>query len=208
MQERRCIIFCAGEEGELPFEITEQDFIICCDAGFEAAERKGVLPDLILGDFDSCHGKPPKGVEIMRYPVEKDDTDSMLALREGLRRGYRSFVLLFSLGGRLDHTIANLQTLAFLEENDAQGILIGPRDTVRLLKNSEVEIHKREGYTLSIFAFRGTAYGVTLTGMQYPLQNATVTEAFPIGLGNHIVNPIGKISVSNGTLLVVESLIN
>lgn len=204
----RCIVICAGEYGQIDFFPSQDDFIICCDAGYLAAERLGITPDLLVGDFDSYSGALPEKIEVLRFPVEKDDTDSILALREGLKRGYMDFVLLFALGGRLDHTYANLQALAFLEEYGASGTIIGPHDTVRLLKNGTVDIARREGYTISIFAYSGDAVGVSLRGMKYPLKNATVTEKFPIGLGNYITAPVGGISVLSGTLLVIESKIN
>ena len=206
--ERRCVVFCAGEEGDIDFLTTPEDFIICCDAGFTAAKRRGITPDLLIGDFDSYREPLPDSVETLRFPVEKDDTDSMLALREGLRRGYRRFVLLFALGGRLDHTLGNLQAGAFLEYLGASGILIGPRDRVQLLKNGTLNIPRDNAYTFSIFAYAGKAVGVTLKGMQYPLNDAVVTETFPLGLGNHIIEPMGRVSVLDGTLLVVESKIN
>ncbi|HWP50429.1 MAG TPA: thiamine diphosphokinase [Clostridia bacterium] len=206
--ERRCVVFCAGEDGDIDFPVTPEDFIICCDAGFVAAKRRGISPDLLIGDFDSYREPLPETVETLRFPVEKDDTDSMLALREGLRRGYKNFVLLFALGGRLDHTLANLQTLTFLEEFGASGMIIGPRDRVQLLKNGALDIPRCNEYTLSIFAYAGKAIGVSLKGMQYPLNDAVITESFPIGLGNHIIEPMGRVSVLDGTLLVVESKIN
>lgn len=205
---RRCVVFCAGEEGEIDFAVTPEDFVICCDAGYLAAKGRGITPDLLIGDFDSYREPLPDSVETLHFPVEKDDTDSMLALREGLRRGYKEFVLLFALGGRLDHTLANLQALAFLEEFGASGLIIGPRDRVQLLKNGTLDIPRRSAYTLSIFAYGGKAIGVTLKGMQYPLNDAVVTETFPIGLGNHIIEPVGRVSVLDGLLLVVESKIN
>lgn len=206
--KRRCVIFCAGEREKTAFRPDGDDFVICCDAGYSAAAELGITPDLIMGDFDSCHDPLPSGVEVMRFPVEKDDTDSMLAVREGLKRGFRDFVLLFSLGGRLDHTVANIQTLAFLRQHGADGLLVGPRDTVRLLENGSLTLGRDTGRTFSIFAFGGTARGVTLTGMQYPLDNAEVTENFPIGLGNHILEPQGSVTVADGRLLVIESEIN
>ncbi len=208
---RRCVVFCAGEAGPLPpgFSIREDDLLIACDAGYRNAIRMGVIPHLLMGDFDSLDGALPDGIETVRFPVEKDDTDSMLALREGLRRGCRSFVLLFPLGGRLDHTIANIQTLAFLQEHGADGMLLGPDDTVRLLTGpASLSLPRREGMTLSVFAYGCEARGVTLTGMQYPLQDAVVTDSFPIGLGNHILSPEGGISLREGRLLVIESRIN
>ncbi|MEG1774722.1 MAG: thiamine diphosphokinase, partial [Oscillospiraceae bacterium] len=107
----RCVIVCAGERGALEFSSRPDDFVICCDEGLNAAKEIGLRPDLLLGDFDSIQTPLPQDILTMRFPVEKDDTDSMLAVREGLRRGCTEFVLLFSLGGRLDHTLANIQAL-------------------------------------------------------------------------------------------------
>ena len=100
---KRCVVVCAGEYGPIEHERLHDDFVICCDGGYKAAVAMGLKPDLLVGDFDSLQEPLPKNVEILRFPIEKDDTDSMLAVREGLRRGYSRFVLLFSLGGRLDH---------------------------------------------------------------------------------------------------------
>lgn len=207
MEKTRCVIICAGEQGNMTFSPESTDFVICCDAGYKAAERLGITPDLIMGDFDSYGGELPDNVESIHFPVEKDDTDSMLAIREGLARGFKDFVLLFSLGGRLDHTMANIQALAFLMENGAEGELVGPDDRVRLLKNGKREIPYREGWNFSLFAFGDKAEGVTLTGMQYLLMNYTVTQSFPIGMGNHIIGPKGSVFVRNGTLLLMESRI-
>lgn len=207
MEKQRCVVICAGEQGDMTFSPEKTDFVICCDAGLRAAERLGITPDLIMGDFDSYEGELPEGIETKRFPVEKDDTDSMLALREGLKRGFKNFLLLFSLGGRLDHTMANIQALAFLEENGACGELLGAEDSVKLLKNGKMEIPYREGWNFSLFAFGQTARGVTLTGMQYPLENADITQSFPIGMGNHLIAPKGSVSVREGALLIMRSKI-
>ena len=204
----RCVIICAGEYAPIDIAFEKDDFIICCDAGYKAAEAMGIKPDLIMGDFDSYGGQLPEDIPIMRYPVEKDDTDSMLAIREGLNRGYKDFVLLFALGGRLDHTFANIQTLAFMQQHGADGVLIGPRDTVRLLTNGTLTLKRDESRTFSAFAFGKNAKGVTLKGMQYPLDNDEITQSFPIGLGNHITEPEATVTVTDGTLVIIESEIN
>jgi thiamine pyrophosphokinase len=205
---RRCVVFCAGEFGPVDFASESGDLVICCDAGLLAAQKMGITPDLLVGDFDSLDRPPPADLAVLRFPAEKDDTDSLLAVREGLRRGCRRFVLLFSLGGRLDHTLANIQTLAFLLGRGADGMLVGPFDTVRLLKNSRIELARRKGYTLSVFSYDRCARGVTLTGVQYPLTGAAVENSFPIGLANRIVEPTAGVSVEDGTLVIVESRIN
>jgi thiamine pyrophosphokinase len=190
------------------FSQREGDFVICCDAGLQAAQKWGISPDLIVGDFDSAAPPAESDVPVLRFPVMKDETDSMLAAREGLRRGFGDFVLLFSLGGRLDHTVANIQTLAFLEKHGARGALIGPRDTVRLLRNEKLHIPRREDRTLSVFAYGGQARGVTLNGVLYPLEDATLDTSFPLGVGNHVTAPKATVSVADGTLLLIESQLN
>lgn len=202
---KRCVIVCAGEKGELAFSQTPEDFVICCDAGYLTAQERGIAPDLLLGDFDSYEGELPDDLPVQRFPVEKDDTDTMLALREGLRRGYREFLLLFSLGGRLDHTIANLQCLAFLAAHGARGELWGPQDRVYWVENTVRRFPHRPGYNLSVFCYGAAAEEVTLTGVQYPLSHGRLTNRFPIGLGNHITADEAVVSVGNGTLLVLES---
>jgi thiamine pyrophosphokinase len=202
---KRCVVVCAGEYGPIEHERMEDDFVICCDGGYKAAVDMGLTPDLLVGDFDSLKEPLPKNVEILRFPTEKDDTDSMLAVREGLRRGYRIFVLLFSLGGRLDHTVANIQLLGFLLEHGANGELIGPNDRVVLIQNETAYFPKKPNETLSVFAWEQGAGRVTLKGVQYPLDKAVLTTRFPLGAGNHITEKAAQITVENGTLLVVCS---
>ena len=202
---KRCVVVCAGEYGPIEYERLDGDFVICCDGGYKAAVKMGLKPDLLVGDFDSLQEPLPKNVGILRFPVEKDDTDSMLAVREGLRLGYSRFVLLFSLGGRLDHTIANLQLLGFLLNHKAKGELIGPNDRVFLLHNETLTLKQKPNETLSVFAWEQDANGVTLEGVQYPLKKASLQVRFPLGAGNHITGGQAKIEVEDGMLLVVCS---
>ena len=203
----RCVIICAGEHGPINFTFMPDDFLICCDAGLSIARQMGLRPDLIIGDFDSLEQPLPDDIPVMHFPVEKDDTDSMLAVREGLRRGFDDFALLFSLGGRLDHTFSNLQTLDFILTSGAIGQLVGPQDEVHMIRNGTAEFPFREGYALSVFCWDGPAEGVTLRGVQYPLDGTRIQSSFPIGACNHIVAPQASVMVEHGTLLVICSRI-
>lgn len=119
-----CYIVGAMEPGELRFAPHRPRLVIAADRGLYYLERRGIRPDLIVGDFDSL-GRTPEGENVLRHPVEKDDTDMLLAVKEGLARGLKTFVLYGGLGGRPDHAYANLQTLTFLAERGAAGYLLG-----------------------------------------------------------------------------------
>ena len=119
-----CVIVGAGELEDAVIRRREGDLVIAADGGLKYLERAGIAPDIALGDFDSL-GYRPNLPEVIYHPPEKDDTDTMLAVREGFARGFDTFVIYAGLGGRLDHTVANLQTLAFIAENGGRGYLVG-----------------------------------------------------------------------------------
>lgn len=123
MNMERCFIFAAGSFYGLRERPAPGDLVIAADAGYRACQREGIVPDLLLGDFDSM--EPPEGfAQLLRLPVEKDDTDTLAAIRAGLERGCTDFRIYGGTGGkRLDHTLANLQSLLFLRRRGARGFL-------------------------------------------------------------------------------------
>ena len=177
-------------------------YVVAADKGLLQLRDRGVEPDLVVGDFDSL-GYVPEARELVRHPVEKDDTDMMLAVREGLRRGYRTFILYGGLGGRLDHTLANVQTLGFLAAHGARGLLVGEGTAVTLLENGAMRFPATAKGTLSVFCFGDEAEGVTETGLHYPLENACLTNAFPLGVSNAFCGRESEVSVQNGKLLLL-----
>ena len=198
---KKCIIFCAAEFEALAEPVTAQDLVIAADGGLRHTEKLGIRPDVILGDFDSL-GYAPEGANV--FPVEKDDTDAMLAVRKGLELGCREFVLYGSLDGpRLDHTVANFQTLQFLCDRDAFGILSGVSTMATVVKNGTLSFPAGCEGTVSIFCMGADAVGVTLKGLYYPLENGTLTPGFPLGVSNHFTGEPAQITVSDGSLLVI-----
>ena len=196
-----CIIFCASEFDGLLQPLCEGDFVLAADGGLLHTQSLGLEPDEILGDFDSL-GFTPEGANV--FPVEKDDTDAMLAVRRGLSLGYESFLLYGALGGsRLDHTVANFQTLQFLADRGARGYLIGKRELVTVVKNGSLSFPRGGSGTLSVFCLGPDAQGVTLEGLYYPLKNGTLTSGFPLGVSNHFTGEPARISVNQGSLLVI-----
>ena len=197
----KCIVFCAAGFDKLAEPLNREDFVIAADGGLVHTEKLNITPNEILGDFDSL-GYAPQGANV--FPVEKDDTDAMLAVRRGLSLGYREFVLYGSLDGpRLDHTVANFQTLQYLADRDAAGYLVGKDYLVTVVKNGSLSFPEEAKGTVSVFCMGNDAKGVTLEGLYYPLENGTLTAGFPLGVSNHFTGQAAGITVRDGSLLVL-----
>lgn len=196
----RCLIFCAGEFDGFLFPILEEDLILAADGGYRYVNQCGLKPHFILGDFDSL-GYKPEGAQI--YPVEKDDTDTGLAIKLGLEKGCREFILYAGLeGSRLDHTVANYQSLFYLAQQGAQGFLVGASSVVTLIHNSSLFFPGQPKGDLSVFAIGGRAEGVSISGAKYTLQNSSLSDDFPLGVSNCFCEQPCRISVEKGSLLV------
>lgn len=196
-----CVIFCAAAFDTLARPVEPEDYIIAADGGLRHTQALGLTPRETLGDFDSL-GYTPSGAKV--FPVEKDDTDSMLAVRRGLALGYREFLLYGSLDGpRLDHTVANFQTLQFLADRDAYGYLIGKDTLVTVIKNGCLQFPAGCFGTISVFCLGSPARGVTERGLYYPLEDGVLTSGFPLGASNHFTGEEASISVRDGSLLVL-----
>lgn len=177
------------------------DLVIAADGGLRHVEKQGITPDLIVGDFDSL-GTPPAGDNVAVYPVEKDDTDVMLALKLGFERGFREFRLLAGTGGRSDHTIANLQALLWLAARGGRGVLVGEGECFTVLRDGALTFSPRDEGVVSVFAFGGEARGVSLTGLQYPLSDGVLSPDFPLGVSNHFTGESARVEVTDGALLI------
>ena len=199
-----CWIVGAGDFWPSAFTPRPGDFVIAADGGLAHLQRIGATADLALGDFDSL-GHVPKGENVLTYPPEKDDTDMMLAVKEGLRRGYGRFALLGGLGGRLGHTLANVQALMYLAKHGARGLLIGERETVTAVTDGEIRFSSAHAGYISIFCLDAPAKGVTLRGLKYPLEDAVLTSSVALGVSNEFTGAEAVVSVSSGTLVIVWS---
>ena len=197
----RCYIAGAGEfcGRELP---EPGDYVIAADGGFTCLAERGITPDIVVGDFDSL-GEAPNHPNVARSPAEKDDTDMMLAVKEGLAHGCDTFTIDGGLGGRLDHMLANIQALTYISKRGARGVLIG-RD-MRVTAVTDGSIYFRAGMSgvISVFCAGGRAEGVTLEGLKYPLDSAVLTNDHPLGVSNEFTGEPATITVRNGTLVVV-----
>ena len=152
--------------------------------------------------MDSITSAIPGGIEVIRLPVDKDDTDTHYCAKLALERGYNSITIAGGMSGRFDHTLANLHTLAFLANNGAQACMID-RDACVHVCTARLELKLPIGCVLSLFAYGGEAQGVSITGVKFPLEKATLTPDFPLGASNVTVLPNVCVSVGGGLLYVV-----
>lgn len=200
---RPCWIFAGAPDDGFTTLPPDNAYIIAADSGYLAVKRSGLTPDLVLGDFDSLAGKPDCG-EIITAPAEKDDTDTMLAVKTALERGYTDISIVGSIGGRLDHTYANIQTLAYILKNEGSGRLIGVNDTVELLDVGEYIYERKDSMYLSLFSY-GESAVLTTSGTRYNVEQYRLDNAFPLGVSNEITGDKCMISVHEGQILVVFS---
>lgn len=197
-----CWIFGAGSFYGLPARPAEGDLVIAADGGLEHCRAAGILPDLIIGDFDSLAAIPHQD-NVIHLPVEKDDTDMLAAIRIGLERGCRRFRLYGGTGGRRpEHTLANLQCLLFLAKRDAVGWLYDETTVCTVLRNGTLTFSAERRGNLSVFAMDGPARGIDLRGLKYSLENAVLTPDYPLGVSNSFTGEAAEITVRDGTLLI------
>lgn len=203
----KCLIVGGGKisDNEWLRSVSKQyDFIIASDKGYTTLKRADIAIDIAIGDFDSL-GYVPDDVKVIKLKVEKDDTDTMSAVRYALDNGAKEITLAGGIGGRLDHTIANIQTLSFIVSHNAVGRLIDENNEIIGLASGEYEFNRRKGYSLSVFSMSDEVTGLCEKGVKYPLNNAVLTNKFPMGVSNEIIKDSAFISFKSGIVLVCFS---
>ena len=199
-----CYIVGAGEfYGE--FTPTKGDLVIAADGGYSKLTELGITPDVLVGDMDSLPCRlPAEGVEIIRHPVEKDETDAYLAYRIGRERGYTDFMLYGGVGGRPDHTFANY-SLLYGAKLDGYNITLVDKDyDIFVINNESVTLIGERGKTFSVFAIGGECSSVTIQGAKYCCESVTLTEAFSLGVSNSFVDTPVYVSAEGGALLIMK----
>lgn len=207
-KKRRCVIVGAGEINDRAGAaalLREGDFLVCADGGLRHMALFGRRPDLIVGDFDSFSGPLPEDVETLRYKSEKNETDTILCAQQGLARGSRDFLLLGCTGGRADHTVANYCALLYIRRRGGSAWLWGDDGEATVIENESIRLKRRPGRYVSVFPFGCEARGVTEEGLKYPLENATLSAEFPLGVSNEFREGEASVSVADGALLILLS---
>lgn len=214
--DKICCIISGGDINRtlLQENKTKYDCFIAADSGFEKAISSGIHPSVLVGDFDSISqssfhtvaGNPDK-LKIVPYPVDKDFSDTHLAIEEGIKLGYTHFHVYGALGGdRFSHSVSNLQTLCFMKKKGIHVTLIGEKEIIHLIENETLTLAPPLHSTFSVFSLSEETKGVTITGAKYPLNNATLTNTNPLGLSNQSNEKEISISAGNGQLLVILEL--
>lgn len=196
-----CSIICGSPDGELPEK--PEGLIICADRGLDYALAAGITPDIIVGDFDSAEKEPPEGIRVIRVDPIKDDTDTILACETAIDEGCDEIRLYCALGGRPDHSIANIQTLELLRKRGVSGVIIGKGTRIYLVHENEAVIPRFKGY-VSVFSY-GETCTVSEYGMKYGLVRYRLDNGYPLGVSNEVEGEEGHIIVHAGTALIVES---
>ena len=197
-----CLIVSGGEYSPLPLELEPPAFVIACDRGWRWAERLGLRPDLVVGDFDSA--PPPEELPVERHPTRKDDTDTMLALRRAIELGWRELAVCCALGGRFDHAFANVQAAAWAVRRGGRVRLLGKGTEILVFGGGVERFPRREGWSLSLFSLSDRCDGVTVTGTKYACEDVLLTGDFPLGVSNVWASEEAEVRVSNGVLAVVQ----
>lgn len=180
-------------------------YLIAADCGLKILEKLNITPDLIIGDFDSC--KKPKNAkcEVLTFKVEKDDTDTMLCIKHALENGFNNITIISGVGGRLDHTIANIQSLCLILNRGAKGRILSDGTEIYLIAKGEHVFEKREGFSMSLFSYSESVLKLSIAGAKYNTNKIDIDNAFPIGVSNEITENECCISFEGGMLLVVFS---
>lgn len=202
MGKTTCYVFGAGEYYEAPPIPEKGDLVIVADGGYDKIRGFAIEADLLVGDFDSLRSKPDC-VDIMTLPEEKDDTDMMVAIQEGYKRGGRVFHIYGGTGGRFDHTVSNVQCLAYLTTLGAWGFLYERDSVITAMAAGEIHFPAEARGMLSVFAYTEEACGVTEEGFKYSLKEATLRSTYPMGVSNEFVGVPSRIAVRSGILLLV-----
>ena len=183
--------------------LKDNDYIIFCDSGLMHIRDLNVKPNLIVGDFDSAEN-PNMDVETIVLPCEKDDTDTYFAAKEGLKRGFREFLLIGVVGARLDHTLGNVSILLYLQSNSAKGVILDDYSQMEMVSSEPVCIEDSWSY-FSLLCLTGTAEGVTIENAKYPLQDAIITSRYAYGVSNEVLpGKTASVCVRQGSLLLIK----
>ncbi|MBR4858435.1 MAG: thiamine diphosphokinase [Clostridia bacterium] len=197
-----CCIIGAGDCEKFDFQKNNGDLIIAADGGYSHLKKYKVIPDVVIGDFDSL-GYIPDDIPVIRLPAVKDVTDMYAAAEIGLEKGYKEFLIFGACGGRLDHTISNIQLAVSLTEKGNKCTIIDGETNITSIHNGTVEFSENNTGYISIFSHSDNCTGVTIKGLKYTIENQSLKNSFPMGVSNEFIGQKASVTVKNGTLVII-----
>ncbi len=212
MERRTAFIYTGGTVfDEYVIEKPEKgDLVIAADAGYLTAKRMGIVPDILLGDFDTLGVENiPDEIECLRVPAEKNDTDTQLAVEVAIERGAEEIVIVGGMSGRIDHTLSTLAILEDLWERKAgriYAILTDGKNRVRFIRNSGIILPRSQYRYFSLIAADEVVKGITLDGCKYPLKNGRISRRHQWAVSNEITGNCALIEIKRGGVWVIESV--
>ncbi len=206
MAMRRCVVIGGADierYDRIRSYLREDDFYICCDSGLKHQKNLDIRPDLIVGDFDS-YENPHMEIETIVLPREKDDTDTVFAVKEALNRGFQDFLLVGVVGGRLDHTLGNISLLLMLSSYGKSVVAVDDFSEIEIVSDNPTQISDKYAF-FSLLNISGTAQGITIQNAKYPLKDAEITCEYQYGISNEVIpGKTAEVYVQKGQLLLIK----
>lgn len=202
----KCYIIAGAPDPDIEFiknTVKSDDFVLCADRGYSYAKQAGIEPDVVIGDFDSCHDEILQACEVISLEREKLYTDTVHCIDNALKKGYYNITILSAIGGRLDHTIGNLFALDYINSRGGSGVILSERESVQLLSVGEHCFETFDGLTFSLFPFGCDEATVSIEGAHYPLNKYTIKSCEPIGVSNIFEGCKTKITVFGGKVIMI-----
>jgi thiamine pyrophosphokinase len=205
----RCVIIAGSPECNINFikkVVLPDDFVICADKGYQYAAAANITPDIIVGDFDSYTGKIPSDYETITLAVHKDDTDTIHSIDVAFERGYKDFVILSAIGGRFDHTFANVSALSYIASKGGRGVLLSEKERIEFLSKGKHCFNGCKDKTFSLFPFGCQKVCVSYQGAEYPLSKYYLDSSVPMGVSNKFISNNSVVEIYDGNAIIIINL--
>ena len=207
----RCVIIAGSPDTNSDFlseVIKPDDYVICADRGCNFAKQAGITPNLVVGDFDSEPDVLFPNCETVRLIPEKDDTDTMLSVDLALEKRFDEIAILGALGGRFDHSFANVAVLSYIHEHGSKGVLLSEKEKIEFLPVGHYEYKNFKGKTFSLFPFGCPSVCVSYSGTKYPLEKYCVSSSVTLGVSNVFTSDMTTIDIYDGNAILIINLID
>lgn len=204
-----CLIIAGAPEFDIELikeRSQKSDLIICADKGYSYARRAGVTPDIVIGDFDSCTDEISGDFEIIKLNADKDFTDTLICADKALEKGCKDITILSAVGGRLDHTLANLYLLSYISDNGGRGVLLSKKERIELLTEGTTVFSGYNTLTFSLFPFGSDSVTLSLSGAKYELDDFCMKSSVPVGVSNIFDYDKCEIKITDGSALIIINL--